>query len=73
VAGRWRDNFDYWVQIQQDGPAITTVTTDASGNPVSQGQGTIKGRTITNTASGPGGQAVQGEFKVSPDGNATRW
>jgi hypothetical protein len=69
VAGRWRDNFGYQVQIQQNGAAITTVTTDASGNPVSQGQGTIKGRTITYTASGPGGQAVQGEFTVSPDGN----
>ena len=69
VAGRWRDNFGYWVQIQQSGPAITTVTTDASGNPVSQGQGTIKGRTITYTSSGPGGQVVQGELTVSPDGN----
>ena len=69
VAGRWRDNFGYQVQIQQNGAAITTVTTDASGNPVSQGQGTIKGRTITYTASGPSGQAVQGELTVSPDGN----
>ena len=69
VAGRWRDNFGYWLQIQQDGAAITTITTDASGNRVSQGQGTIKGRTITYTASGPGGQAAQGEFTVSPDGN----
>ena len=69
VAGRWRDNFGYWLQIQQDGAAITTVTTDASGNPVSQGRGTIKGRTITYTASGPSGQAVQGELAVSPDGN----
>lgn len=69
VAGRWRDNFGYWVRIQQDGAAITTVTTDAGGNPVSQGQGTIKGRTITYTSSGPGGQAVQGELTVSPDGN----
>jgi hypothetical protein len=69
VAGRWRDNFGYWLQIQQDGAAITTITTDASGNRVSQGQGTIRGRTITYTGSGPGGQAVQGEFTVSPDGN----
>jgi TIR domain len=69
VAGRWRDNFGYWLQIQQDGAAITTITTDASGNRVSQGQGTIKGRTITYTASGSGGQAAQGEFTVSPDGN----
>ena len=69
VAGRWRDNFGYQVQIQQNGAAITTVTTDASGNPVSQGRGTIKGRTITYTASGPSGRAVQGELAVSPDGN----
>jgi hypothetical protein len=69
VAGRWRDNFGYQVQIQQNGAAITTVTSDASGNPVSQGQGTIKGRTITYTAGGPSGQAVQGELTVSPDGN----
>jgi TIR domain len=69
VAGRWRDNFGYQVQIQQNGAAITTVTTDANGNPVSQGQGTIKGRSITYTASGPSGQAVQGELTVSPDGN----
>jgi TIR domain len=69
VAGRWRDNFGYWLQIQQDGAAITTITTDASGNRVSQGQGTIKGRTITYTASGSGGQAAQGEFTVSPDGH----
>jgi len=69
VAGRWRDNFGYWVHIQQNGAAITTVTTDASGNPVSQGQGTVEGRKITYTASSPNGQVLQGELKVSPDGN----
>jgi TIR domain len=69
VAGRWRDNFGYWVEIRQNGAAITTVTTDASGNSVSQGQGTIKGRTINYTGSIPNGQVLQGELRVSPDGN----
>jgi TIR domain-containing protein len=69
VAGRWQDNFGYLVQIQQDGAAITTVTTDASGNHVSQGQRTIKGRKIEYKASNPNGQVVQGELQVSPDGN----
>ncbi len=55
--------------IQQNGVAITTVTTDASGNPVSQGQGTIQGRKITYMARSPNGQVLQGELKVSPDGN----
>jgi TIR domain len=69
LAGRWRDNFGYWVQIQQNGATITTVTTDANGNTVSHGQGTIKGRTISYLASSPNGQVLQGELKVSPDGN----
>jgi hypothetical protein len=72
VAGRWRDNSGYWVHVQQNGAAITAVTTDAWGNPVSQGQGAIKGRTITYTASSPNGQVGQGNLTVTPDGNTIK-
>jgi hypothetical protein len=69
LAGRWRDSSGYWVHVQQNGAAITAVTTDAWGNPVSQGQGTINGRTITYMASSPNGQVGQGSLTMSPDGN----
>jgi hypothetical protein len=69
LAGRWRDSSGYWVHVQQDGAAISAVTTDAWGNPVSQGQGTIKGRTITYMARSPNGQVGQGKLTMSPDGN----
>jgi hypothetical protein len=69
VAGRWRDNAGYFVHVEQNGAAITAVTTDAWGNPVSQGQGTIRGRTITYTANSPNGQVGQGKLTVAPGGN----
>ena len=70
VAGRWRDSSGAFLQLQQNGTAITGVLTDAWGNTVAQGQGSISGHTITYAAAYANGQGGQGRLVVSPDGNA---
>lgn len=69
LTGTWRDAMGNPFHVQQNGRMIAVQGTDAYGNVVVEGRGTLSGRTIQYEARNAGGQTGRGVFTVSRDGH----